>query len=64
MLKMELRVGESVKIGEAVVTLEAKSGQLARLSIEARPDVQITKIRTTTPADLARNGIGMMPAPA
>ena len=64
MLKLELKVGESVKIGEAVVSLEAKSGQIARLSIDARPDVQITKIRTTTPADLARNGIGMMPAPA
>lgn len=61
---MELRVGESVKIGDAVVTLEQKSGQLARLSIDARPDVQITKIRSTTPADLARNGIGAMPVPA
>ena len=60
---MELRVGESVKIGDAVVTLEQKSGQLARLSIDAKPEVQITKIRTTTPADLARNGLGM-PMPA
>lgn len=62
MLKLELRVGDSVRIGDAVVTLEDKSGRAARLSIKAPESMPIRKIQQTTPAMLAKGGIGPMPA--
>ncbi len=62
MLKLELRVGESVKIGDAVVTLEDKSGRIARLAIEADKSVPIQRVGQTTAAHLAKNGIGAMPS--
>ena len=63
MLKLELRVGESVKIGEAVITLEDKSGRIARLAIQADKSVPIHRVQPqTTAAHLAKNGIGSMPA--
>lgn len=58
MLKLELRVGESVKIGDAVVTLEDKSGRIARLAIEADKSVPIQRVQPTTAAHMAKNGIG------
>ena len=48
MLKIELRPGESVSIGGiAVVTLEEKSGKVARLSIEADKSVKVTRVANT-----------------
>lgn len=45
MLKIDLRPGESLTIGGmVVVTLEAKSGQLARLSFEADQTVTIRRV--------------------
>ena len=61
MLKIELRVGESVKIGDAVVTLDEKSGWVARLSIEAAKSVPIHRVQSTTAAHFAKNGIGALP---
>ena len=61
MLKLELRVGQSVKIGDAVITLEDKSGKLARLSIVADKSVPIQRINHTMASHLAKNGIGTMP---
>lgn len=61
MLKLELRVGESVKIGSAVVTLEDKSGRIARLAIEADKSVPIQRVQATTAAQLAKNGIAALP---
>ena len=59
MLKLELRVGESVKIGSAVVTLEDKSGKTARLSIVADKSVPISRVQgPATAAHFAKNGIG------
>lgn len=58
MLKLELRVGESVKIGDAVITLDEKSGKVARLSIEADISVPISRIQPSTAAQLAKSGIG------
>lgn len=63
MLKIELKVGESVKIGEAVVTLEDKSGRVARLAIEAPRSVPIQRTKPTMASHLAKNGLGPM-APA
>lgn len=44
-LKRNVRVGESVSFdnGRVVVTLEAKTGQVARLSIRADESVKIDK---------------------
>jgi len=53
MLKIDIRPGESVKIGEAVITLEDKSGKVARLSIDAPKSVPIDRVQTHTPASMA-----------
>ncbi|AYO76440.1 carbon storage regulator [Sphingobium yanoikuyae] len=45
MLKLDVRVGESVEIGDGVVlTLEKKSGQLARIAIRADPGLKIRRM--------------------
>lgn len=62
MLKLELKVGESVRIGDAVVTLEDKNGRIARLAIEAPRSVPIQKTQPTMASHLAKNGIGALPA--
>jgi sRNA-binding carbon storage regulator CsrA len=57
MLKIELRPGESVSIGGiAVVTLEEKSGKVARLSIEADKSVKVTRVAKPTAAQFAAEG--------
>jgi sRNA-binding carbon storage regulator CsrA len=60
-LAIELRVGESVKIGDATVTLIDKSGKVARLSIEAAKTVPIQRIQSTSMAQIVKSGIGAMP---
>lgn len=42
-IKVDLRVGESLRIGDAVIVLEQKSGQLARLVIEADKSIPVRK---------------------
>ena len=57
-LRIELKPGESVSIGTyAVVTLEEKSGKIARLSIRADRSVPITRMSGTTTAQIAQGGI-------
>jgi sRNA-binding carbon storage regulator CsrA len=63
-LKLELRVGESVKIGESVITLDDKSGKTARLSIQADKSVPIRRIQPSSMAQIAKSGIGAYPVPA
>lgn len=54
MLKLDLRIGESIKIGDhAVITLEEKSGQRARLAIEADKSVPVSRVQKQTPASIA-----------
>ena len=54
MLKIDLRPGESVKIGEiAVVPLEEKSGKIARLAIAADKSVPISRSTNKNPAQIA-----------
>lgn len=60
MLVIELRVGEAIRIGEATVTLDDKSGKIARLSIEASKDVPIQRIQSTSMAQIAKAGLGAM----
>lgn len=61
MLKIDLRVGESIKIGDAVVTLDDKSGRTARLSIQADKSVLIQRVHQTMASHLAKHGLGAMP---
>lgn len=58
MLVLEIRVGESIKIGEATVTLADKSGKTARLSIEASKDVPIHRVQPSSMASIAKDGLG------
>lgn len=45
MLKIDLKPGESISIGNglAIVTLESKSGQVARLSVQADKSVPVQR---------------------
>lgn len=47
MLTLDIRVGESVAIGDTIVTVVAKSGQLARLQVQADKSVQVRRIEPT-----------------
>lgn len=48
MLKIELRPGQAISIGDTIVTLEAKSGQVARLAVEAPKAVQVQRVQQQT----------------
>lgn len=49
MLYLDIKVGESVTIGDNVVlTLEEKSGQVARLAFDADKSVSIGKQKTSS----------------
>lgn len=54
MLKIDLRPGESITIGNvAVVTLEEKSGKIARLAIQADKKVEISRSSRQSTAKIA-----------
>ena len=59
MLRIDVRVGESLSIGEiATITLEQKSGQVARLAIHADRSIPIHRVKQYSPAQFAaRTGI-------
>lgn len=50
---INLDVGEQVRIGEALVTLEYKSGRRARLNIEADNDIRIEHIKSAAAAPVS-----------
>ena len=58
MLRIDLRPGETVRIGDiATVTLEEKSGQLARLAFSADKSVPIKRVeQSSSPASIAAAG--------
>jgi len=60
MLRLDLRPGEGFELdnGRIVVRMESKSGQIARLAIEARKDVPIKRldVESTSPRG-ARDGL-------
>lgn len=57
-LRINLRPGESVKIGDyAVVTLEEKAGKAARIAFRADRSVPISKVQQSTPAEALRQGL-------
>lgn len=40
-MHIDLRVGQSLRLGDAVVTLQGKSGRMARLTVRAPEAVQL-----------------------
>jgi sRNA-binding carbon storage regulator CsrA len=56
MLRINLKIGESVRIGEAVITLEEKSGKSARIAIDADRSIAVTRVQPNTAAQLAASG--------
>lgn len=44
MLNIELRPGEAIAIGDAVVRLESKTGQIARLSVQADKSIPVRRV--------------------
>jgi hypothetical protein len=62
-LKIDLRVGETVSFdsGRISITLLEKSGQRARLDIEADPSVRIDQPKQRA-SEAARNGLTLAPA--
>ena len=40
-MHIDLRVGESLRLGDAILTLKEKSGRLARLTVRAPGAVQV-----------------------
>lgn len=58
-LRMDLKPGESVRIGDGIViTLEDKSGKVARIAFQADRSVPISKVKTSTAAEAMRSGLG------
>ena len=63
MIRIDMKVGESIRIGDATITLDDKSGKVARLSIEAPRTVPIERVRQQTIANhVAKMGMAPMPA--
>lgn len=44
MLTIDIKPGQRLQIGDTVLILESKSGQVARLVIDAPKDVKVTKL--------------------
>ena len=62
MLRIDLKPGEVLRIGDAVIRLEKKSGQIVSLSIEADRSIPITRVKSLSPltaVDSAKNGISI-----
>lgn len=62
MLRLDIKLGESVRIGEGAnavtITLEEKSGKSARIAFDADRSVKITRVKDEmTPAQHMRNGL-------
>ena len=44
-MHVDLKIGESIKIGEATLTLDDKSGKVVRLSIDADIKIPIQRVK-------------------
>ncbi len=51
MVKIDLRFGEQLRIGDATVRLERKTGQLACLVIDAPHEIPVKRERVVAPTD-------------
>lgn len=57
MMKMNVKVGQTIRIGNVLITLEDKAGKVARLAIDADKDVAIERVEPTSAAQLASRGL-------
>lgn len=57
MLKRDLRPGEELKIGDAIIKVVKKSGQIVSLAIDAPKEVRIEKIDPAGDANQRKVGI-------
>lgn len=62
-LTIDLRIGETLQVGDATITMSQKSGQLARLVIEAGKEVPVKKLGAS-PAMQLISERGFSPSPA
>ena len=54
MLRIDLKVGQSIKIGDGIViTLDDKSGKTAKLAIDADPAIRVQRLPQATDASIA-----------
>jgi hypothetical protein len=49
-LNIELKPGEAITIGDVVVTLQDKSGKLARLSVDADKSIPVRRVQEQGPS--------------
>ncbi len=58
---VDLKVGESLSIdkGKVTLTLQEKSGQLARLRVDADKTISVEKNKAADASSQARKGIAM-----
>ena len=52
-----LRVGESLRVGEALITLQEKNGRMAKLTIDAAPEVLIQTPQKISGATARRSAL-------
>lgn len=52
-LKIDLKPGEAITIGDVIVTLEEKSGKTAKLAIQAPQAIRIERVAQATDASIA-----------
>ena len=45
MMHVDMKIGESIKIGQATLTLDDKSGKMVRLSIHADRAIPIQRVK-------------------
>lgn len=51
MMHVDLKIGESIKIGQATLTLDDKSGKVVRLSIDADRAISIQRVKNEKTED-------------
>ena len=57
LLRLDLKPGESVSIGGvAIITMEAKSGQTARVAIQADKSVPVERVQQPSAVNSAAKG--------
>jgi len=56
-LKRDLRPGEELKVGDAIIKIVKKSGQIVSLAIDAPPEVRIEKIDPSNDTNQRKVGV-------
>lgn len=59
LMRIDLKPGEQLQIGDVIVTIEKKSGQFARLAVDAPRSTPVKKVAEEAPGIglIAANGI-------